>query len=871
MNNPEKERLQNPEWQKWGPYLSDRQWGIVREDYSRDGQAWLYTTHDMARSKAYRWGEEGIAGISDDKQLLCFALAFWNGKDPILKERYFGLTPMEGNHGEDVKEYYYYLDNTPTHSYMKMVYKYPQQAFPYNQLLEENKKRGLHDKEFELIDTRIFEQNEYFDIEIEYAKKSQYSNVIKITVHNRSPQPATLELLPTLWFRNTWSWNLQAKKPALYTIAVDAIKAEHPLLDAYTLYCKGCNNIYCCENETNDKKLYNYNNNNLYPKDAINDFIIHNLPTINPDKGGTKAAAHYSLHLNGLSSTSIYLQLTNEQVQLSEDEIETVFKTRITEANLFYAELQKEIKEEELKNIQRQALAGLLWSKQFYYYHIEEWLKGDKNMPPPPQERLDGRNSDWKHLYANDIIVMPDKWEYPWFAAWDTAFQAVPLYLVDPVLAKQQIILLTHEWYMHPTGQLPAYEWEFNNINPPVHAWATWYIYEADKKANEGKGDFIFLKSVFNRLIINFTWWVNREDAEGNNIFEGGFLGLDNIEIFDRSKPLPTGGIMEQADGTSWMALYCLKMMRMALELATNDPVYEDMATKFFEHFMYIANAMNSMGNQATGMWDDEDSFFYDQIKFPDKSAMKLKVRSLVGLLPILCVEVIDHAILKQLPNFNARLNWFLKNKPDFASLVSRWDEQGQNDKHIFSLLRGHRLKGILRKMLDPAEFLSDYGIRSLSKFHEKNPYELYINEQRFEVKYTPAESDSTMFGGNSNWRGPIWMPVNFLLTDSLEIFYEYYGQDFLVEYPTGANEYHTLQFIAAAISLRVIKIYRPDEGGARAVFSLYPKMQLDENFKNKLLFFEYFDGDTGRGVGASHQTGWTSLIATFIKLNVSS
>lgn len=863
--NPEKKRLQSPEWKIWGPYLSDRQWGTVREDYSQNGDAWSYFTHDMARSKAYRWGEDGIAGICDNQQLLCFAPAFWNGKDAIIKERLFGLTPLEGNHGEDVKECYYHLDNTPTHSYMKMLYKYPQQSFPYTALINENKKRNLADLEFELADTGVFENDEYFDIEIEYAKKAATIIVVKITIYNRSSLPAMLYVVPQVWLRNTWSWNETTKKPRLYLISDNVIKSEAEKLGDYYILCPNSHEIVFCENETNNNRIYGFDDGLKFSKDGINDYVVNGANTINPDKGGTKAGAIYKINFESLSVESIVIQITTENTPLNEQEIEEILAERKSEANLFYEDLFPAEQSFELKNIQRQALAGLLWSKQTYYFNISQWLKGDPLQPTPPLERLTSRNSNWEHFFANDIILMPDKWEYPWFAAWDTAFHAIPLSLIDPVLAKEQIRLLTHEWYMHPNGQLPGYEWEFSNVNPPLHAWAAWQVYSVDKKNNQNNGDHTFLKSIFNRLMLNFTWWVNREDNEGNNIFQGGFLGLDNIGIFDRNKPLPNGGIIEQSDGTSWMAMYCLQMMRISLELAEEDPVYEDMATKFFEHFMYIAGAMDSMGGSDSGLWDAEDEFYYDQLKFADNGVLKLKIRSLVGLLPLLCVEVIDEDTINKFPEFAERLHWFVEHKPELSSLVSRWNDPGQQNKRIFSILRGHRLKSLLRRMLDSSEFLSEYGIRSLSKFYEVNPFRLSTIADSPEVRYSPAESSITMFGGNSNWRGPVWIPVNYLLIHGLLKFYEYYGDDFVVEFPENSGKNHSLYQVASEIAERLISIYLPDSKGERPVNKLYPKFQHDKFFKDLLLFYEYFDGDSGRGVGASHQTGWTSLLANLI------
>ena len=867
----EKERYEeikkgNSKWLKWGPYLTDRQWGTVREDYSSDGNAWEYLSHEDARSKAYRWGEEGIGGISDEQQKICFALAFWNGKDPILKERYFGFTGKEGNHGEDVKELYYYLDNTPTHSYMKMLFKYPQNEFPYTQLSEVNKKRGRLDPEFELIDTGIFNEDKYFDIFIEYAKASEEDILIKITAFNRAKEEAVLNIIPQIWFRNTWSWGYNNYKPVLSEVFDHVISIEHKNLGKYYLYCeKSCEFLFC-NNETNHKKLYGVNNQQGYFKDAINDYIVNeDKNTINQSRTGTKAAANYNLIIPAGGFHSTRLRLTNTSFNNAFIDFDTIFKNRINEANEYYDELQTKIKSKDEKNVQRQALAGMLWNKQFYYYDVPQWLNGDPGQPPPPKERFNGRNSEWIHLNNSDIISMPDKWEYPWYATWDLAFHCIPLSMIDPEFAKNQLKLLTREWYMHPSGQLPAYEWNFSDVNPPVHAWAAWRVYKIDKKQNGGKGDLAFLESVFHKLLLNFTWWVNRKDEHKRNIFQGGFLGLDNIGVFDRSSELPTGGHIEQADGTSWMAMFSLNLLRISLELSNNNPIYQDLATKFLEHFLYIAGAMTNIGGEGIDLWDDEDEFYYDVLHSP-KGYTKLKVRSMVGLIPLLAVEVIEPEIIVKCPEFAQRMEWFLKYRPDLASLVSHWEIEGKGKRRLFSLLRGHRFKRLLKRMLDETEFLSDYGVRSLSKFHNSDPYVFRTNGNEYKVGYEPAESKTSLFGGNSNWRGPIWFPMNFLIIESLQRFHHYYGDDFKVEYPTNSGKYITINEIANELSKRLVKIFLKDNNGRRPVYGKNKKFQKDKNFNDYILFYEYFHGDEGKGLGASHQTGWTGLIAKLLQ-----
>ncbi len=852
-------------WKRWGPYLTERQWGTVREDYSPGGTAWEYTSHDMARSKAYRWGEEGIAGISDEAQSICFSLALWNGKDAILKERMFGLTGNEGNHGEDVKELYYYLDSTPTHSYMKMLYKYPQSEFPYARLLEENRRLGKQDPEFELLDTGVFNDDRYFDIFVEYAKATPEDILIRITVHNRGPEDADIHIVPQIWFRNTWSWGYDPYKPGLSGHAEKAVEIDHRELGKRWLYCEGADELLFCENETNFMRLYGLNHTRSFPKDAINDYIVHGRKeSVNPVRKGTKAAAHYVRSVPGGGWVTLRLRLSDMQDTAPFSTFGEIFGTRNLEADLFYAEIQGGIRESDARNVQRQAFGGMMWSKQFYYYDVPQWLRGDPGQPPPPAERLRGRNSGWTHLNNAEIISMPDKWEYPWYAAWDLAFHTIPIATIDPDFAKEQLVLLTREWYMHPNGQLPAYEWSFSDVNPPVHAWAAWRVYKIDSKIS-GKPDTDFLEGVFHKLLLNFTWWVNRKDEEGRNIFQGGFLGLDNIGVFDRSSVLPTGGHIEQADGTSWMAMYSLNMLRISLELARTKPIYQDLGTKFFEHFLYIAGAMANIGGEGIDLWDSGDEFFYDVLHTPH-GLTPLKVRSMVGLIPLFAVETLEPELLDSVPEFKRRLEWFCHYRPDLAALISRWREPGMGERRLLSLLRGHRMKRILRRMLDETEFLSDYGIRALSRYHRDNPYVFHANGNPLTVDYQPAESTSTLFGGNSNWRGPIWFPVNFLIIESLQKFHHYYGDDFKIECPTGSGTFITIEEAANELSLRLTRIFLRNGRGERPVFGKNQKMQSDVHFRDYIPFHEYFNGDTGAGVGASHQTGWTGLVAKLLQ-----
>ncbi|WDF53670.1 MGH1-like glycoside hydrolase domain-containing protein [Mucilaginibacter sp. KACC 22063] len=866
--NAEKTRLQDASWKTWGPYVSDRQWGTVREDYSANGDAWSYITHDMARSKAFRWGEEGIAGICDDQQYLCFAIALWNKKDPIIKERYFGLSNPEGNHGEDVKELYYYLDSTPSHSYMKMLYKYPQHAFPYEQLVNENKQRGRDKPEFELIDTGIFDNNEYFDVQVEYAKNSSHDLLIEISVYNRSEHDAPINVMPTVWFRNTWAWGRHVNIPTITKDGRGVVEIYHRLLGEYWLVVEEEPEWLFCNNETNIQRLYNAPNLDKHPKDAINDYIVNGVNTVSPDKKGTKAAANYDLVIPAGGCKQIKLRLTKNPGNSFED-FDKIFAQRIAEADEFYNDLYDDCKENDSRSIIRQAFAGMLWNKQFYNYNVYQWLTGDPMQPPPPDSRLKMRNSNWQHIAAREIISMPDKWEYPWFAAWDLAFHCLPLAKVDPDFAKKQLIILTQEWYMHPNGQLPAYEWEFNDTNPPVHAMAAWKVYQIDKAANNGKGDTYFLESVFHKLILNFTWWVNRKDSSGNNIFQGGFLGLDNIGVFDRNAPLPTGGYIEQADGTSWMAMYALNLMRIATELTATNPTYAEIASKFFDHFMYIAGAMTNLGDDNKDMWDDEDGFFYDRIVLPNGSSEIMRVRSIVGLIPMFAVEVMEAQEVLKSPIFSNRLKWFYDNRPDLSAQVSHLNQANDKGSRLVSLLRGHRMKALLKRILDESEFLSPYGVRSVSKYHLEHPYTIEAEGRVFSVKYLPAESDSGLFGGNSNWRGPIWLPINYLLIESLVRYYTYYGDGFKVECPTGSGQFMNLNEVANELRRRLSSIFKADENGKRAVYGSNQKFYTDKYFADHILFHEYFDGDTGKGLGANHQTGWTGLIVSSLSVDL--
>src|SRR5512146_1006729 len=877
--NAEQKRLEESQrrtahWKRWGPYVSERAWGTVREDYSANGDAWDYLPHDQARSKAYRWNEDGIAGICDRHQKICFALALWNERDPILKERLFGLTGNEGNHGEDVKEYYFYLDSTPTHSYMKFLYKYAQAEFPYAQLVEENRRRGKADPEFELMESGVFDEDRYFDVVVEYAKASPEDILIRIKATNRGPEPARLHLLPTLWFRNTWSWKAGAPKPSLALAEGSAkhsvVEIAHPELGQRRLYCQNRPTTLFCDNETNAHRLYGSSDGPLYPKDAINDCVVNgNKEAVNPQQTGTKMAAQYSPMVAPGETVTLRLRLTDKTFSADQDplngEFDRIFAVRQLEADDFYGEIVPEDVSADARNVMRQAFAGLLWSKQFYHYVQQDWLAGDPALPPPPRQRRRGRNSEWAHLYNADVISMPDKWEYPWYAAWDLAFHCVPLALVDPEFAKEQLVLLLREWYMHPNGQLPAYEWAFGDVNPPVHAWAAWRVYKIDKKRS-GRGDTAFLEKIFHKLLLNFTWWVNRKDAEGMNVFQGGFLGLDNIGVFDRSAALPTGGHLEQSDGTAWMAMYTLNLLAIALELAKTNPCYEDVASKFWEHFLYIARAMSHRGDDGLSMWDEQDGFFYDVLHTPDDSHVPLKVRSMVGLIPLFAVETLEPEMLARMPGFRRRLEWFIENRPDLTGNVACMRTTGMAERRLLSIMAPDNLRRVLRYMLDEREFLSPHGIRALSKKHEAEPYVLRVNGMEHRVEYQPAESRTGLFGGNSNWRGPIWFPVNFLLIESLQRFHYYLGDEYKVEFPTGSGRMLTLAEVAAEISRRLNRTFLRDSNGRRPVFGNIEKFQADPHWRDLVLFHEYFHGDTGAGLGASHQTGWTGLVAKLIQ-----
>jgi Mannosylglycerate hydrolase MGH1-like glycoside hydrolase domain len=858
-------------WKKWGPYVSERQWGTVREDYSEDGNAWGYFSHDQARSRAYRWGEDGLAGICDDHQRLCFALALWNGNDPILKERLFGLTNSESNHGEDVKEYYFYLDSTPTHSYMKYLYKYPQAAFPYANLVDTSRKRSREDFEYELLDTGVFDDNRYFDVFVEYAKGSPEDILIQITVCNRGPAAAELQVLPTLWFRNQWSWAGSTERATLQRVG-NAIKAVHPELGERYFYCDGDVPLLFTENETNTQRVFGVPNRSPYVKDSINNYVVHNeKDAVNPEQKGTKVAAQYRMTVPAGASKVIRLRLTDRApAGFAQDNgrpatpfgagFDELFERRHKEADEFYDEVIPRSLNADQANVMRQAIAGMMWSKQFYYYDVDKWLEERGSDPFKSSRKQAPRNDQWHHMYNGDVISMPDKWEYPWYAAWDLAFHVVALTLVDPDFGKQQLKLMLRERYMHPNGQIPAYEWNFGDVNPPVHAWSTAFTYNLEM-AKKGAGDKEWLKSCFQKLLLNFTWWVNRKDRHGRNIFEGGFLGLDNIGVFDRSAPLPTGGYLEQADGTAWMALFSQNMLEIAGELAVTDPDYADMAVKFVEHFLWIASSMMHMGGDVS-MWDEEDGFFYDVLRLPNGQAQRLKVRSMVGLLPLCATTTFDGVLLKKYPELAVRLRRFLEARPEIRASIHDPGKPGVRDRRLASILDENKLRRVLAKMLDENEFLSDHGIRSLSRFHADHPFVFHAGGQDYRVAYLPAESDTGMFGGNSNWRGPIWMPVNGLILRALMHYYGYYGDDFKVECPTGSGRMMTLYQVAEEINRRLASIFLKDKNGRRPVYGGAKKFQDDPYWRDLILFYEYFHGDNGAGLGASHQTGWTGIVA---------
>jgi hypothetical protein len=872
--NAERRRLEKGRdkalWHRWGPYLSERQWGTVREDYSADGCAWEYLPHDHARSRAYRWGEDGIAGICDRYQQLCFSVSLWNGKDPIVKERLFGLTGNEGNHGEDVKEYYFFLDALPSHAYMKILYRYPQVEYPYAKLVEENRRRTKLDPEYELIDTGVFDGDRFFDVFVEYAKAAPDDILARITVVNRGPERARLTLLPTIWFRNTWSWKAGVAKPSLEEEAcapdIRLVRATHEHLGTFRLYCEEAEELLFTENATNAKRLFGVPNSAPYVKDGINDCIVTgNRDAIDPSQMGTKCAARYTLDVAPGQAQILRLRLTSRRLGEPFDDFEKIFEQRVAETDEFYRELNAFPVSDDERAIQRQALAGLLWSKQFYNYVIHDWLGGDPLQPPPPASRKHGRNSAWDHFYSDDVLAMPDTWEYPWFAAWDLAFHCVALSLVDPEFAKIQLSLLTREYYMHPNGQVPAYEWAFGDVNPPVQAWAAYRVYKIERKQT-GRGDLFFLERVFQKLLLSFTWWVNRKDVGDRNVFQGGFLGLDNIGIFDRSAPLPEGGRLDQADGTSWMAVFTLNMLAIALELATEMPVYEDIASKFFEHFLLIADAMNKIGGaEDRGLWDDEDGFYYDYLHVGG-NVVPLRIRSLVGLIPLVAVETFDGTIREKLPNFAKKVEWFVHNRPDLIENIAEMNVGGVGIRHILSIVDRRRLELLLQRMLDENEFLSPFGVRSLSREHAAHPYSLTLQGREYRIDYEPAESTTGIFGGNSNWRGPVWFPINYLIIEALQKYHYFYGDDVKVEMPAGSGKFLTLWEVSMELSHRLIRIFTRDADGRRAVFGGNETFQRSPLWRDYIPFYEYFHGDNGAGLGASHQTGWTALVAKLIQ-----
>ncbi len=860
-------------WKMWGPYLSERQWGTVREDYSQDGNAWDYFTHDQARSRAYHWGEDGLAGVSDDKQLLCFAVALWNGKDPILKERMFGLTNSEANHGEDVKEYYFYLDSTPTHSYMKYLYKYPQAEYPYNNLIETNRRRNRGDMEYELLDTGVFDEDRYFDVFVEYAKQSPEDLLIQISISNRGPEAATLHVLPTLWFRNTWTWWPGTPKPSLKQLSgqkgAQAVAASHTDLGERYLYCEGDVPLLFTENETNNERLFGTPNASPYVKDGINNYVVQgNRNAVNAEKTGTKSSAHYQLNVGAGKTATIRLRLSNLAPAAMGDAFKSfadIVQARQREADEFYKCVTPTRVSADEALVMRQAMAGMLWSKQYFFFDVDLWLREHDEDPMKSRRRL-GRNSDWFHMVNQHIISMPDKWEYPWYAAWDLAFHTIALSVVDTDFAKEQLDLMLQEFFLHPTGQIPAYEWNFSDVNPPVHAWATIFLFRTEQ-ALTGKGDIEFLKRSFAKLTLNFSWWVNRKDRYGNNLFEGGFLGLDNIGVFDRSAPLPTGGHLEQADGTAWVSMFAQNMLEIAIELAAQDPMYEDMAIKFADHAIWIARALNQTGPE--GMWDEEDGFYYDVLRLPDGSARRLKVRSMVGLLPLCATSVIEPWQRDRVPRVVKTLRERLQRMPELGESMHATGPGhfGYNERGIAALVNENRLRRVLTRMLDENEFLSPYGIRALSRYHDDHPFIVDVQGQQYRVNYLPAESDTGMFGGNSNWRGPVWMPVNAILIRALMSYYLYYGDNFKIECPTGSGKMMNLFEVAREIANRLTRIFLKDKSGRRPVYGGTEKFQTDPHWKDYILFFEYFHGDNGAGLGASHQTGWTGLVGKLIEL----
>jgi hypothetical protein len=857
-------------WKKWGPYLSERQWGTVREDYSEGGDAWKYFSHDQARSRAYRWGEDGLAGVSDDQQRLCFALALWNGKDPILKERLFGLTNSESNHGEDVKEYYFYLDSTPTHSYMKYLYKYPQAAYPYDDLVATNGRRSRQEPEYELLDAGVFDEDRYFDVFVEYAKAAPEDLLIQVTVFNRGPEPATLHVLPTIWFRNTWSWGGDAPRPSLRQTARESqvVSLSDPELGKRFLHGDGKATLLFTENETNNERLFGAPNRTPYVKDAFDRYLVQGRKdAVNPERAGTKAAVHYALVVGAGKSQTLRLRLRDvapTKASSPFEDFDTLMAARRREADEFYASVIPTSLGKDAANVMRQALAGMMWSKQFYNYDLDTWL-AEHGADPFKPRRAASRNDHWQHMANADVISMPDKWEYPWYAAWDLAFHVLALTLVDEDFGKEQLDLMLQDRYLHPNGQIPAYEWNFGDVNPPVHAWATIFTYRLEK-AVHGRGDLDWLERSFQKLLLNFTWWVNRKDRTGRNAFEGGFLGLDNIGVFDRSAPLPTGGYLEQADGTAWMALFSQNMLEIAVQLALEKPAYVEMCIKFVQHFLWIASAMVHAGDD-TGMWDEEDGFFYDVLRLPDGRSQRLKVRSMVGLLPLCAVTVFEGELLTKYPQVGERLRKFLAARPELRAAIHDPSLKGQAGRRLASVLDETRLRRVLAKMLDEREFFGPYGIRALSRYHVEHPYVFHVGGQEYRVDYLPGESDSGMFGGNSNWRGPVWMPVNGLIVRALLQYYAYYGDDFTVECPTGSGRQMTLYQVAEELTSRLAGIFLRNEKGRRPVYGDTRKFQDDPHWRDLILFYEYFHGDSGLGLGASHQTGWTGIVARAMHL----
>jgi hypothetical protein len=879
------EARRGKKWRRWGTYLSERQWGTVREDYSENGDAWSYLSHEDACKRVYRWGEDGLLGLSDNRGLFQFALAMWNGNDPILKERLFGLTGPEGNHGEDVKELYYYLDATPTHSYAKALYKYPQAAFPYEELREKARASGRGGREVEIVDTRVFEGDAYFDVVVEYAKGDVEDILIRITVTNRGPE-ARLDLVPTAWLRNTWCWTPRSgprtdgpetapgevpRRPTLRALParagdVRAILLEHEHLGKRWLFAEGALSDLFTENESNSARLWGVQNRAPYVKDAFHDYVVRsNASAVNPARIGTKAAFHYKLTLGPGERAVIRLRLTDRPMDLPFSDHNAIVQARIADADDFYAASAPKSLSADQAVIYRQAIAGLLWSKQFYHFDIDRWLRGDPAFPPPPAARRRGRNREWIHLYNSEVLSVPDKWEYPWYAAWDLAFHCIPFALVDSDFAKQQLTLLLREWYMHPNGELPAYEWSFSDVNPPVHAWAALRVYQIDRRG-AGHSDRTFLEGIFHKLMLNFTWWVNRKDAAGNNVFQGGFLGLDNIGVFDRSNALPEGGMLEQADATSWMGMYCLNLLTMALELAKENPSYQDVATKYFEHFLFIAHAMRSGAGEGIKLWDDEDGFFYDVLRHPDGTCVPLRVRSMVGIIPLFAVETLEPAAMDRYPAFVKRMRWFVENRPELAQSIAGIDDAGSGGRRLLSILDRDKLVRVLSRVLDEKEFLSPYGVRALSRAHKDHPYVVHIGGSWNRVDYEPAESSTGLFGGNSNWRGPVWFPVNYLLIESLQKFHHYYGDSLRVECPTGSGQMMTLWQVAGELSERLTKLFLRGSDGRRPSDGANERCRSDPAFRDYVTFYEYFNGDTGEGLGASHQTGWTALVAKLLQ-----